>query len=142
MRTLAATVDWDHARWPHFTSFELACKCNRYCFREYWHDPDFLDRLQALRFAMNRPLRINSAHRCDLHNAAVGGAALSMHKTIAADISIRGYDADRRKRLLAQARRIGFTGFGFYRTFLHLDLGRPRHWFMGQGGRKTWQSLI
>ena len=80
-------------RWPHFSPRELACRCGgRFCRGEYWHDESFLDALEALRADMAAPLVINSGHRCDLWNAWVGGAAHSMHKQIAVDVSLAGHD--------------------------------------------------
>jgi zinc D-Ala-D-Ala carboxypeptidase len=76
--------------------------------------------------AIAGPLKINSAHRCRGHNAAVGGARASMHmRAIAADIALEGHD---RKGLEAAARRAGFRGLGYGRTFLHVDLGVRRAW--------------
>jgi zinc D-Ala-D-Ala carboxypeptidase len=115
----------DGWRWPHFTAPELACKCNRHCAGEYFHDSAFLDALVALR-AIVGPLKINSGHRCAGHNRAVGGARSSMHvRAIAADISLSGHD---RKELALAARKVGFGGIGYGRTFLHVDLGARRAW--------------
>ena len=133
-------ASWDAGRWPNFTARELACRCAD-CGGEYWHDPVFLDALQRARTAFGAPFRVNSAHRCALHNARVGGAPLSMHKRIAADISVVGYSVDPRRALLACCRAAGFRGFGYYGTFLHVDMGRARSWFMGQSGRSTWGSI-
>ena len=106
-------------RWPNFNLAELACRCGgRFCARAYWHDPNFLDRLQALRDMVGKPLQVSSAHRCALWNAAVGGAPLSQHKQIAVDLITEGHD---RASLRSAAERCGFTGFGLARTFLHLD---------------------
>ena len=126
--------DW---RWPHFSVAELACHCDgRFCGGEYWHAPGFLDGLEALRAAAGRPLRINSGHRCAQWNAAVGGAPLSQHKAIAADVSL--YDHDRTV-LLAAAKGLGFTGLGLARTFLHLDRrARPAIWYY-RGSKHLWQ---
>jgi zinc D-Ala-D-Ala carboxypeptidase len=115
-------TDW---RWPHFSATELSCQCHRYCKGEYYHDPAFLDALEAMR-ALVGPLGINSARRCPGHNAAVGGARASMHmRTIAADIAIAGHD---RKALALAARKAGFRGIGYGRTFIHVDLGARRAW--------------
>ena len=119
--------------WPNFTPKEMAC---RHC-GEYFHDRQFMDRLQAARIAADKPLRINSAHRCWRHNLAVGGAPRSMHKQIAADISLRGHN---RHELLATCRGAGFTGFGFYQTFLHVDCGRSRHWFSSSTAKEAWSA--
>jgi len=113
--------DWDKERWPNFKAEELSCS---HC-GEYYHWPEFLDRLQHVRTLLGEPVRLNSAHRCRLHNARVGGAPLSQHKKLAVDISIRGKDP---KKVLKAAIEAGFRGYGFYNTFLHVDLGRLRSW--------------
>ena len=123
---------WDKERWPNFSSSELSC---RHCGGLYlW--PEFIDRLQRLRETMNAPLRILSGHRCALHNARVGGAPLSEHLKLAADISLQGLN---RFYLRDAAKQAGFTGFGYYTTFLHVDLGRPRHWAGSEKARQLWQ---
>ena len=112
-------------RWPHFSARELSCDCRRHCAGEYYHDPAFLDALEAMR-ALVGPLKINSAHRCKGHNRAVGGASASMHmRKIAADIAITGHD---RKTLAHAAKKAGFRGIGYGRTFIHVDLGTRRAW--------------
>jgi zinc D-Ala-D-Ala carboxypeptidase len=126
---------WDALRWPHFSPREIACPC---CGELYiW--PEALDALERLRTAMAAPLRINSGHRCALHNVRVGGAPLSLHKKLAFDIALGAHDPP----ALAQcARESGFTGFGFGRTFLHLDTRAQRaHWFYGTRSREKWTSL-
>lgn len=126
---------WDEKRWPHFTKAEFSC---RHC-GAYYHAPYFFDALQRLRRDLGRPLHILSAHRCALHNAAVGGAPLSQHLTMATDISLKGHD---RKAIVLAARAAGFRGFGYYVTFLHLDLGRQRHWFGSRKARDLWQIYL
>ena len=112
-------------RWPHFSARELSCDCRRHCAGEYYHDPAFLDALEAMR-ALVGPLTINSARRCKGHNIAIGGARASMHtRTLAADISLS--ERDRMQMALA-ARKAGFRGIGYGRTFLHVDLGVRRAW--------------
>lgn len=118
-------------RWQNFSAVELSCPC---C-GEYWHDPVILDAIQRVRTAIANPITINSAHRCPIHNAHVGGAALSEHKRIALDISLYGQD---RMWLLKIAEESGFTTFGFYNTFLHMDLRPGRRWF-GKGAVSSWK---
>ncbi|MGB0907408.1 MAG: D-Ala-D-Ala carboxypeptidase family metallohydrolase [Maricaulaceae bacterium] len=127
-----ASAPWDSARWPNFTRAELACGLSG----EYYHWPEFLDRLQAARRAIGAPFRINSAHRSYLHNYRVGGAPASQHLRLAMDISLHGHD---RHELRMALREAGFTGFGYYNSFIHIDLGRPRFWF-GAGAKSSWQS--
>lgn len=117
-------------RWPHFSARELACRCGgRHCDGEYLHHPAFLDALERLRGTIG-PLTINSGRRCALHNAAVGGAALSQHKVaIACDVALGSHDP---VVLARAAARSGFRGLGFGRSFLHLDARvRPPGWRRG-----------
>lgn len=70
-------------------------------------DPLLVVRLERLRRALGRPVRIVSGRRCPVHNAAVSGAARSRHvHGDAADIS------SALKVTVAQAKRLGFTGIG------------------------------
>lgn len=131
---------WDPKRWPNFMPAELACNCAcRFCQMSYYHDPAFLDRLQALRTAIGKPLRINSGHRCARWNAAVGGSARSTHKSIAADIALRNHDL---AELYFAARAAGFNGVGFGRTFLHVDT-RPKGaaWSYGPAAAAVWEPI-
>ena len=125
-------------RWPHFSPRELACRCGgHYCAGEYWHDEGFLDALEALRAALGRPLIVNSGHRCGQWNVSVGGAPHSMHRTIAVDLALAGHD---RFALLAAAERLGFTGIGLARTFIHLDRrAAPARWYYKRSAA-SWQT--
>lgn len=136
-RDAPLNTPFDAGRWPNFSPQELACRCGgRFCDGEYWDDAAFLDALQALRAAMGAPLIIRSGHRCAQWNAAVGGAPLSQHKTIAVDIGLEGHD---RARLLAAAIDGGFTGIGLARGFMHLDRrARPARWFYGAAAKAAW----
>ena len=122
---------WDDARWPNFSAKEMSCPC---C-GEYYHHPAAFDAIQAVRVLINRPIRFNSTHRCAIHNARVGGAPLSQHKKWAGDIALAGQD---RVALRDACMELGFTGFGYYGTFLHIDTGRPRWWASAAGG-KLWK---
>ena len=124
-------------RWPNFSVAELACRCGgRFCARAYWHDPAFLDQLQALRNQIGKPLIVNSAHRCRQWNAVVGGAPRSRHKQLSVDIALAGHD---RGVLYHISRALGFTGLGLAQSFLHLDRrGQPATWFY-PGSKILWQ---
>jgi len=95
-----------------------------------------MDALQAARDRVGRPFHILSAHRCTLHNARVGGAPHSQHLRLAVDIALRGHDPT---ALHAALKHTGFTGFGFYTTFIHADMGPTRQWFGSQKARTQWQ---
>lgn len=119
--------------WPDFSARELSC---RHC-GEFYVWPQFLDQLQIARSIIGQPFHILSAHRCALHNARVGGAPLSEHLKLAVDISAEGHS---RLTLLEACQAAGFKGFGFYQTFLHIDLGRRRQWWSSQTARQLWQT--
>lgn len=121
-----------HWVWPDFDPNEFAC---RHCGKVY-HWPEFFDKLQNARSYVGKPFVILSGHRCRLHNARVGGAPFSEHLKLAADISVVGHN---RAQLLEACRTAGFTGFGFYHTFLHIDLGRPRQWWSDRKAKELWQ---
>jgi uncharacterized protein YcbK (DUF882 family) len=129
-------MSWDAKRWPNFTRPELSCKCGCGTFVQ---DDKALDALQRLRNDMGK-LTINSATRCKKHNAAEGGAPSSEHVNGRAfDVSVVGHD---RGRLLAAARKAGFTGFGFANSFLHVDTGKKRHWDYGAASRAAWKGIM
>lgn len=130
-----AAAQW---RWPNFRPAEFACR----------GEPGrgsllvataLLDRLQALRIAMGRPMVVTSGYRSPGYNATLPGAAPnSTHvQGLAADISMGNFLGDE-LLFYKQARLIGFTGFGFYpeyrNVFMHLDLGPARFW----GDPKPW----
>ena len=126
---VSGMTDWP---WPNFSPSELAC---RHCGEQY-HWSRFMDGLQAARNLAGRPFKILSGHRCSLHNARIGGAPLSQHLRLAADISLQGHE---RGALYWACQQAGFTGFGFYTTFLHIDLGRPRRWYGSGKAKDLWQ---
>ena len=109
-------------RWKSFSPRELASRGNGGLDL----DIEAVDRLQFLRDTIGKPLIINSAYRDPIYNARVGGAPRSQHKLGKAfDISLRNHDL---KELYFTAKKCGFTGFGFYSYFLHVDTGRRREW--------------
>jgi zinc D-Ala-D-Ala carboxypeptidase len=125
--------------WPNFPPDEpyLACPC---C-GELWLHKESMHRLQRARDLLGRPMRLNSGHRCAIHNARVGGAPLSQHKLIAFDVSLHGHD---RQAVLAALLQAGFGSFGFYATFIHTDVRPGRRWFgpISAREKERWNSVI
>ena len=122
------SADWP---WANFKPIEIASRGDGSIRIE----SDAMDALQELRDRLGTALRINSAYRDPVHNARVGGAPRSAHKMgLAFDLAIGRHD---RHYLYDLAKRTGFAGFGFYRTFLHVDVSRARHWY-GGGGKAAW----
>jgi len=101
---------------------ELECKCG--CGTRYVEDAA-IDTLQRMRNIIQRPMIVNSAARCPLHNVRVGGSPKSQHRSTeqcpstAFDISLRGMD---KQDLINAAKAAGFKGLGVnYKSFVHVD---------------------
>lgn len=98
---------------PNFSRVEFACPGAIHvpC------DVGLIGRLQLLRSKGGRPLEIVSGYRTAQHNAAIGGAANSLHLWgMAADIPA-GY------AVLADAVAAGFTGIGMSGPWVvHVDV--------------------
>ena len=113
--------------WPaiHFQPSELACKGSG----ALMVDEIALDRLDRLRDLWGKPLVINSGYRSPAHNRKVDGAKNSQHLYGRAfDISTFGWSDEDYDALYELAKDVGFTGFGFYADFLHVDTGPAREW--------------
>jgi hypothetical protein len=111
-------------RWPNFSPAEIACRGTG----QLKLHPEALDKLQALRNRLGKPLILRSAYRSPEHNRAVKGAPRSKHMIGAAfDIAMANHDP---AAFEAAAREVGFLGFGFYPRsgFMHIDLGPARTW--------------
>lgn len=101
----------------HFRAKELACKCG--C-DEQKMDSDFMEMLEELRQKLDRPVYITSGFRCVEHNKAVGGVSSSYHlKGMAADIVC--ISAKDRHAIVGAAIRLGFSGLGIDKHFVHVD---------------------
>ncbi|WP_246448865.1 D-Ala-D-Ala carboxypeptidase family metallohydrolase [Paracoccus amoyensis] len=62
-------------RWPNFSPAEIACRGTG---KLLINEPA-LDKLQALRDRLGKPLIVRSAYRSPEHNRTVGGATRSKH---------------------------------------------------------------
>lgn len=111
-------------RWPNFSPREMASKREGELKINY----EAMDKLQALRSAIGRPLIITSAYRSPAHNKAVGGATGSKH-LLAEAFDVR-MDNHEPHSFEAYAQQAGFKGFGYYpkKGFMHIDLGPARSW--------------
>ncbi len=83
-----------------------------------------VDALEAFRAAVGMPVIIDSAYRCPVHNAAVGGAARSEHMLgLAADIRVPGKtaaDLESIARTIPAIKGIGRSTPPM--TYLHMDV--------------------
>lgn len=130
-------VPEDIWKWKNFPPDEFRLSCP--CCGEFYLDKRYMDSLQAVRDILGKPVRLNSGHRCPIHNAMVGGAPLSEHKRIAFDISIIGHD---RSELFQACKEAGFRSFGGYQTFLHTDMRPGRRWFGDAKARELWIGVL
>jgi hypothetical protein len=132
MTTTSTSTFYDHWRdvpdgiwrWPNFSPAEIACRGTD----KLLINAPALDKLQALRDRLGKPLILRSAYRSPEHNRAVKGALQSKHMNGAAfDIAMSNHDP---VAFEAAARAVGFLGFGFYPRsgFMHVDLGPAREW--------------
>lgn len=115
----------DMATWPlrHFTPQELACKGDGMVMV----DARAAHALQSMRDFLRGPIIVNSAYRSPEYNKKVGGAPGSKHMLGQAfDIRITPFLS--REKIHELAKRAGFTGFGDYDTFVHVDVGPARYW--------------
>lgn len=111
-------------RWKNFSPAEIACRGSG----SLRINEEALDKLQALRDRLGKPLIVRSAYRSPAHNRAVGGAPRSKHMDgTAFDIAMANHDP---VAFEAAARAVGFLGFGYYPRsgFMHIDLGPTRQW--------------
>lgn len=119
--------------WENFKPAEMASKGDGSLVL----DIDAMDRLQALRTHLGRPMLITSAYRDPAHNRRVGGATSSYHmKGQAFDVRMDNHNP---AEFEAAARALGFTGFGYYPDsgFMHIDTGPARSWGRPFPSRET-----
>lgn len=118
--------------YPNFSEDEFRCRHTSKCEMH----PEFMERLQRLRAAYGKPMKITSGFRHRSHPVESRKAATGAHSMgRAADVAVVGADAI---RLIVLAAEFGFTGIGVQQKgegrFIHLDdvpgnmLPRPALW--------------
>lgn len=118
-------IDWSD--YPNFKASEFACKHTG----KNLMTKEFMDRLQKMRTAYGKPMRITSGYRDRTHPIEAKKATAGAHTTgMACDVAVQGADA---LRLIQLALMYGFTGIGVQQKgggrFIHLDCctdGFPR----------------
>ena len=115
--------------YPNFKAEEFRCK---HTGKDGMH-PTFMARLQSLRTAFGKPMRVTSGLRDKTHPVEASKQGTGAHTTgRAVDIAVQGADA---RLLVALAIDHGFTGIGIKQhgpsRFIHLDdipgtSGQPR----------------
>jgi len=134
-RTLSAQFDVDSTLtkidrkiYRNFSKEEIGC---RHCGLIYVSKLA-MDRLQLARNILDRPIYVNSACRCEEHNAEVGGKANSYHiadvkkKIVSRAFDIKFVDGSELLELIIIFWLVGFRRFGinWKEKFLHIDSGK------------------
>ncbi len=121
-------MDWTN--YPNFKPEEFRCS---HCGKD-GVQKSLMDKLQALRTAYGKPMKVTSGYRCAAHPIEAAKAAPGAHASgCAVDIGVQGAEAH---RLLALALNAGFSGIGVQQKgtgrFIHLDTltgpTRPTVW--------------
>ena len=123
-------TDVKQYEWPatFFTPKEIACKGTG----RLKVDMNALVMLDKARALFGQPMGISSGYRSPEHNQAVGGAKNSRHLVgDAFDISTKNMSEYDKQVLHGCCLLAGFKGFGFAKTFLHVDTGSSRDWSYG-----------
>jgi len=102
----------------NFSREEFKCSCCDFAAV----DIELVQVLEIVRYHFGKPITINSACRCELHNTAVGGSFKSQHKNgMAADIVVKDTSPSEVYEFLN-----GYApnkyGLGDYDNFTHLDV--------------------
>ena len=117
-------IDW--SLYKNFSKAEFDCT---HCGANQM-TPAFMSKLQALRMAYGKPMRITSGFRCAQHPIEAKKATPGAHASgCACDVGVDGQQAH---ELMKHAFALGFTGIGVNQKagsrFIHLDTleGGPR----------------
>ena len=83
--------------------------------------PEFLNRIDELRAACGFPFVITSGYRAVTHSAEAAKEKPGMHtEGIAADVSVT--NGVQRRKIVAEAIKLGFKGIGVAKDFVHVDI--------------------
>jgi zinc D-Ala-D-Ala carboxypeptidase len=100
----------------HFSTRELACSCCGENKIQY----EALKQLELLRIKLGRPVILNSAYRCSNHPEERHKSTIGTHvQGIAFDIRCHPREV---AKLVSIAYDLGFRGFGYAKSFLHIDM--------------------
>ena len=125
----------------NFNSTEFDCHGSGCCSKTDI-DKKLVEYLQNIRDHFGVAVTINSAYRCEKHNAKIGGASKSKHKYgQAADISVKGIAP---AEVAKYAESIGILGIGLYPTFVHIDTRTTKYFWYGheQAYRSTFGGAV
>ena len=106
----------------HFQSDEFWCSCG--CGKEGPNENKISQplvlKLEIVRTAINKPMKINSGIRCLKYNRSIGSSDTSSHiKCVAADISCT--QMSDRHLLMSHLPKL-FDRIGIHKDFIHVDI--------------------
>ena len=104
----------------NFKRAEFACPD---CDKDRPLDSKLIYLLQSLREKIKKPIYISSGLRCKKYNRKIGGYIRSPHMSgKAVDIKVKNMHI---VDLALEAKEIGFSRIGIYKSFIHVDVVRP-----------------
>jgi uncharacterized protein YcbK (DUF882 family) len=117
----------------YFSVEELACRDGNPVPECYYENAKAIcARADKLREKVGHPLVVTSGYRTPAYNKKVGGAAKSQHVTASAlDLKCHEVPAKELARIweeLVAAGEVPDGGLGVYRSWIHIDIGKPRRW--------------
>ena len=127
----------------HFKDAELEC---HHCHVNACTQ-DLVDALELLRVLVGKPIQVDDAYRCAVHNAAVGGVPNSEHtRGLAADIKIAGMSPVQMYRAALQVPAFASGGIGVAERqgYIHVDV-REQHarWCYDAAGKScAWDPSL
>ncbi len=103
--------------YKYFPKYELKCRGASCCGGSAPMQKVFMERMIMLRELVGI-LQVNSAYRCEIHNAFVGGAPKSYHKEgLAIDVWSKSQTLG---NIALTARKLGLHTI-MYKDFVHID---------------------
>lgn len=112
---------WDTVR--YFARSEFRCKCGKYCDGfPAEPNPLLIDQAETVRNYFGAPVYVSSGVRCERHNANVGGAAGSRHKSgKAMDFRVEGQSA---KSVLSFVQTLPHIRYAYAidGSYVHMDV--------------------
>lgn len=104
----------------YFTEEEFACQYTG----KNEISPELIDKLDELREACGFPFIITSGYRDSTHPIEAKKTKAGTHaQGIAADIKVN--NGLQRFKIVEEAIKLGFTGIGVARSFVHVDIRNP-----------------
>lgn len=116
----------------YFKESEYACKCG--CGRADL-SCDMLERLDAIRELLGRPVIINSGYRCPEHNKKIGGTPESSHM-LGYAVDIKAASSREKYEIISAAMKLEINRIGVYSNFIHIDINPTKDnnviWYGGK----------